>query len=70
MATVRALEAGEAGSEVAATEEGLHGGDCGGAKGAEGLPVVFFVTSEEIVPAVMDDLPERRSAGAAGVVDG
>ena len=64
MATVRALEAGEAGSEVAATEEGLHGGDGGGVERAEGSAVVFFVTSEELVPTMVDDLPEGRGAGA------
>ena len=71
VATVRALEAGEAGSEVAAAEEGLHGDDGGGAERTEGLPVVFFVVGEEGGPAVVDDLPEgRRSAGATGLVDG
>ena len=29
-----------------------------------------FVAGEEIVPGVVDELPERRSAGTAGVVDG
>ena len=36
VATVRALEAGEAGGEVAATEEGLDGGNGGGVERAEG----------------------------------
>jgi hypothetical protein len=70
VATVRALEAGESGSEVAATEEGLHGGDGGGVERTEGLPVVFFVTNAEVVPTMVDDLPEGRGAGAAGLVDG
>jgi hypothetical protein len=56
--TVRALEAGEAGCEVAAAEEGLDGGDGGGIKRAEGFPVKFFVEGEKCVPAVVDDLPE------------
>jgi hypothetical protein len=43
----------------------LHGGDCGGAEWAEGLAVVFFVTNEEVFPAVVDELPEGRDAGAA-----
>ena len=70
VAAVRALEAGEAGCEVAAAEEGLHGGDGGGIERAEGFPVKFFVEGEKCVPAVVDDLPEGRGAGAAGLVDG
>ena len=70
VAAIGALEAGEAGGEVAATEEGLHGGDCGGAEWAEGLAVVFFVTNEEGVPAVVDDLPEGRGTGTTWLVDG
>ena len=70
VAAVWALETGEAGGEVAATEEGLDGGDGGGAQRAEGSSVVFFVTGEEVVPALVDELPERRGAGAAGLVDG
>ncbi len=65
-----ALEAGEAGCEVAAAEEGLDGGGCGGAQGAEGLPVVVLVVGEEVVPAVVNDLPEGRGAGVAWLVDG
>ncbi len=65
-----ALEAGEAGGEVAAAEEGLDGGDGGGAQGAKGFAVVLFVVGEEVVPAVVDELPEGRGAGAAGLVDG
>ena len=34
------------------------------------LAVVFFVSVEELVPAVVDDLPEGRCPGAAGLVDG
>ena len=70
MAAVGALEAGEAGGEVTAAEEGLHGGAGGGTQGTEGLPVVFFVVGEEGGPAVMNDLPERRRAGTAGLIDG
>jgi hypothetical protein len=70
VATIGALEAGEAGGEVAATEEGLDGGDGGGIERAEGFPVKFFVEGEELVPAVVDDLPEWRGTGAAGLVDG
>ena len=70
MAAVWALEADEAGGEVAAAEKGLDGGDGGAVERAEGFAVVFFVEGEELVPAVVDDLPEWRGTGAAGVVDG
>ena len=58
MAAVGALEAGEAGGEVAAAEEGFDGGYGGGIEWAEGFAVKFFVEGEEGVPAVVDDLPE------------
>ena len=67
---IGALEAGEAGGEVTAAKEGLDGGDGGGAERTEGFAVVFFVVGEEVVPAVVDELPERRGAGVARLVDG
>ncbi len=67
VATIRAQEAGEAGGEVAASEEGLNGGGCGGAERSEGFAVVFFVTSEEVVPSVVDELPEGGRRGDGGV---
>jgi len=70
VAAIGALEAGEAGCEVAAAEEGLHGGDSGGAEWAEGLPVLFFVTNEEVVPTMVYDPPEGRGAGTTWLVDG
>jgi hypothetical protein len=70
VAAVRALESGEAGSEVTATEEGLDGGVGGGVERAESFAVFAFVVGEEVVPAVVDELPEGRSAGAAGLVGG
>jgi len=70
VAAIGALEAGEAGCEVAAAEEGLDGGDGGGIERADEFAVKFFVVGEEGVPAVVDDLPEGRSAGAAGLVNG
>lgn len=70
VATIRALETGEARGEVTAAEEGLDGGDGGGRERAEGFAVFRFVVSEEIVPAVVDDLPKGRGAGTAGLVDG
>jgi len=56
---IRALEAGEAGGKVAAAEEGLDGGDGGGWKWAEGFTVFRFVVGEKVIPAVVDELPER-----------
>ena len=70
VAAVGALEAGETGGEVTAAEEGLDCGDGCGTQGAEGFPVVFFVVGEEVGPAVLDELPEGRGAGAAWLVDG
>jgi hypothetical protein len=70
VSAVRALEAGEAGGEVTTTEEGLDGVDGVGVEWAEGLAVVFLVIGEEGLPAVVDDLPERRGTGATGLVDG
>ncbi len=69
VAAVGALQAGEAGGEVAAAEERLDGGNGGGAQWAEGFAVVFLVVGEEVGPAVVDELPEWRGAGAAGLVD-
>jgi len=54
VAAVRALEAGEAGCEVAAAEEGFDGGRGGGVERAEGFAVFGFVFGEEYVPAVED----------------
>ena len=70
VAAVRALKAGETGSEVAAAEEGLDGGDGGGRERAEGFAVVFLVVGEEVIPAVVDKLPEGRGAGTTRLVDG
>jgi hypothetical protein len=32
--------------------------------------MVFFVTSEEVVPTMVNDLPKGRGAGTAGLVNG
>ncbi len=61
--TVRAVEAGEAGSEVTTAEEGLDGGDGARTERAEGLAVMLLVVREKIIPAVVDDLPEAKHAG-------
>jgi hypothetical protein len=70
VAAIGALEAGEAGGEVAAAEEGFDGGDGGRVERAEILAVPFFVVGEEFFPTVVDELPEGRGAGAAGLVNG
>jgi hypothetical protein len=70
VAAVGALEAGEAGGEVAAAEEGFDGGGGGGVERAEGWAMYFFVVGEELFPSVVDELPEGRCAGATGLVDG
>ena len=58
VAAIRALEPGEARGEVATTEEGLDGGDGGRWERTEGLTVVRFVVGNEVVPTVVDELPE------------
>jgi hypothetical protein len=70
VAAVRALQAGEAGGEVATAEEGFDSGSGCGVEWAEILAVFAFVAGEEFVPAVADELPEGRGAGAAGLVSG
>jgi hypothetical protein len=56
--------------QVAAAEEELDDGDGGGVERTEGRAVAFFMGREKVRPAVMDELPERRGAGAAGLMDG
>ena len=70
VSAVGALEAGESGGEVAATVEGSDRVGGVGVERTVFLAVVFFVSCEELVPAVVDDLPEGRCPGAAGLVDG
>ena len=70
MAAIRALESGEAGGEVATAEKGLDGCYGRGRERAEGFAVVFLVVGEEVIPAVVDKLPEGRGAGTTGLVDG
>lgn len=69
VAAVWALEAGEADGEIAAAEERFDGGDGVGVEWAEGLAVLLFVVCEEVVPAVVNDLPEGRGAGSPGFID-
>lgn len=70
MPAVGTLETGEAGGEVATAKKGLNGGYGRGRERAEGFAVFRFVVGEEVVPAVVDELPEGRGAGTAGLVDG
>ena len=70
VSAIRALEAGESGGEVAAAEEGLDGGDGRGWEWAEGFAVVFLEVGEEVVPSVVDELPQGRGTGTSGLVDG
>ena len=69
VAALGAMEAGEAGSEIAAAEEGADGGDGIGAQWSHGAAVVLLVAGDEIIPGVMDDLPEGRGARAARAVN-
>ncbi len=70
VAAIRALEPGEAGGEVTAAEKGLDGADGGGWKRAERFAVFRFVVCEEVIPAMVDELPEGRGTGTAGLIDG
>ena len=62
---IGAMEAGEAGGEIAAAEEGADAGDGLGAQRSHGATVVLFVAGEKSIPCVLDELPEGRGAGAA-----
>ena len=55
---VGTLEAGEAGGEVTAAEKRFDGGDGAWTERAEGLAVMLLIVRKEIIPAVVDDLPE------------
>ena len=49
----------EASGEIAAAEEVFNGFDREWAKRAVDLAVFGFVFAEEVIPGVVDDLPER-----------
>ncbi len=66
MAAIGALEAGEAGGEVATAEEGFDCSGGGAVERAQGLAVFAFVVGEECVPAVVDELPEGRGGRQRG----
>ena len=70
MAAIGAFEARETESKITAAEEGFDGGSGCGVERTEILAVFAFVIGKEVVPAVVDKLPERRGAGTAGLVNG
>jgi len=51
-------EAGEAGGEIAAAEEGADGGGGIRAQRSHDAAMVLFVAGEEIAPDMVNDLPE------------
>jgi hypothetical protein len=63
------VKSGEPGGEIAAAEEGADGGDGIRAQWSHGAAVVLLVAGDEIIPGVMDDLPEGRGARAARAVN-
>ena len=69
VSAVRTLESRKSGSEVAAAVELADDVDGVGAEGTVDGAVTLFVAGDEIRPAVVDDLPEGRGAGAARAVD-
>jgi hypothetical protein len=64
------LEPGESGGEVAAAVELADDVDGVVAEGAVNGAVALLVSADKIGPAMVDDLPKRRGAGAARAVDG
>ena len=67
---VRALQAGEAGGEIAAALELIDDGHRVVAQRPVGLAVGGLVFGAEVAPSVVDDLPQWRSAGSPGLIDG
>jgi len=70
LAAIRTAEAEEAGGEVATAEEIEDHGEGVGAERTHRGAVALFIGGDEGVPGGGDDLPQRRGAGAAGMVDG
>ena len=62
----------DGGEEISGLEnlEVAHGGEDIGTQRPHGGTVAFFIAGKEGVPSGSDDLPERRGAGAAGLIDG
>ena len=55
--------------QVAVAQEELDDRHGSGVERAAGGPVAFFVSREEIRPAVVDGPPERGGAGSTGLGD-
>ena len=71
MAAVGALEPGESGGEVAAAVELVdHGDGASSAQRAVSPAVAGFVVGDELIPCMVNDLPERRSPRASWSVNG
>ncbi len=70
VAAVGALEASEAGSEVAIAEEGFDGGGGYGVERSKMLAVSCLAVGRKSGPAVVNELPDGRGAGAAGLANG
>ncbi|MGB6219885.1 MAG: hypothetical protein WBG04_02545 [Haloferula sp.] len=70
VAAVGTLYTGEAGGKVAATKKTFDGGDGLASERAEAFAMAGFVLGEEVIPAVVDELPEGRGARTPGLVDG
>jgi len=70
MPAVRTLEPGESSGEVSAAVELANDVDGVASQRAVNGAVAFLVSGDKIGPAMVDDLPERRGAGAARSVDG
>jgi len=58
MAAIGAMEAGESGGEIAAADEGADGGGGILAQRSHDAAMVLFVAGEEVIPGMVDDLPE------------
>ncbi len=70
MAAVGALEPGESGGEIAAAVKLIDHGHGIPTQRTVSLAVTGFVVCDEIVPGIVDDLPEWRGAWSARAIDG
>ena len=69
MSAIRAVQTGKALGEVTATVVFFDDLNAISAERAVGFPVVGFVMGLELVPTLVDDLPKRRSSGAARMIN-
>ena len=70
VSTIGALNAFKPGGEVTAAVELLNNGDRVATKRAVDGTVGRFVSCLKIGPGMVDNVPERRGAGAARAIDG